>query len=271
MNVEDVTSHPIADLVSLAGRSAVVTGGAQGLGKAIAWRLAEAGANVLIADIDGDLAQTAAADVSSAGLGSVIGTFVDVSDTATIAAAADLACEQFGGIDIWVNNAGIFPSVPLEQMDDATWDRVMGVNARGAFSGSREAALRMTEAGRGGVIVNVVSTAGFKGVAPGLAAYVGSKHAVRGLTKQLALELAPHAIRVLGVAPTFCVTEGNLKMAADNPDIAKAGAAIPAMFTSKLGRVGVPDDVARVVLFCASDMAAFMTGSTLLADAGETI
>src|SRR5690606_18416114 len=121
-------------------------------------------------------------DVSSAGLGSVIGTSVDVRDTATIAAAAALACEQFGGIDIWVNNAGIFPSVPLEQMDDATWDRVMGVNARGAFSGSREAALRMTEAGRGGVIVNVVSTAGFKGVAPGLAAYVGSKHAVRGLT-----------------------------------------------------------------------------------------
>ena len=129
----------------------------------------------------------------------------------------------------------------------------------------------MCKAGRGGVIVNVVSTAGFKGVAPGLAAYVSSKHAVRGLTKQMALELASQGIRVLGVAPTFCVTEGNMKAAADNPDRGEVSSDIPAVLSSRLGRVGVPDDIARVVLFCASDMAMFMTGSTLLVDAGETI
>jgi NAD(P)-dependent dehydrogenase (short-subunit alcohol dehydrogenase family) len=129
----------------------------------------------------------------------------------------------------------------------------------------------MTGSGRGGVIINIVSTAGFKGVAPGLAAYVGSKHAVRGMTKQMALELAPQNIRVLGVAPTYCVTEGNQLAAAGNPDLVNSEVDIPAMLTSRLGRVGVPDDVARAVLFCASDMSAFMTGSTLLVDAGETI
>ena len=119
------------------------------------------------------------------------------------------------------------------------------------------------------MIVNIASTAAFKGVAPGMGAYVASKHAVRGLTKQLALELAPSAIRVLGVAPTFCVTEGNL-LALDtaNPEHAQE---IAAMLGSPLGRVGNPDDIARVVLFCASDMSIFMTGSTLLADAGETM
>jgi NAD(P)-dependent dehydrogenase (short-subunit alcohol dehydrogenase family) len=128
----------------------------------------------------------------------------------------------------------------------------------------------MAAGGQGGVIVNIVSTAGFKGVAPGLAAYVASKHGVRGLTKQLALELAPQGIRVLGVAPTFCVTEGNLEAMAANPN-KDVGADIPAVLGSRLGRVGVPDDIARVALFCASDLSIFMTGSTLLADAGEAI
>jgi NAD(P)-dependent dehydrogenase (short-subunit alcohol dehydrogenase family) len=156
-------------------------------------------------------------------------------------------------------------------MTDTLWDQVLAVNTRGVFAGSREAARWMMAAKRGGVIVNIVSTAGFKGVAPGVAAYVASKHAVRGLTRQMALELAPHAIRVLGVAPTYCVTEGNTIAAMQNPDRDQVAKEIPAILTSRLGRVGVPDDIARAVLFCASDMSIFMTGSTLLVDAGETI
>lgn len=270
--VPDVSSRPITELISLAGRTAVVTGGGRGLGKAIAQRLAEAGANVVIGDIDADLARNAAADLAATYPERVIGTHMDVTDTASLSDTANLACTQFGGIDIWVNNAGIFPCVPLQEMDETVWDQVFAVNTRGTYAGARIAANHMIEAGRGGVIVNVVSTAGFKGVAPGLAAYVSSKHAVRGLTKQMALELAPHAIRVLGVAPTFCVTEGNLlATAASGIDIEQAAQNIQAMLTSKLGRVGMPDDVARVALFCASDMALFMTGSTLLVDAGETI
>ena len=271
MAIADVSDRSIAELVSLAGRSAVVTGGGRGLGKAIVQRLAEAGANVLIGDVDGDLAVAAATDLDGRYAARVCGTQMDVSDPASVAAAGKLAAESFGAIDIWVNNAGIFPSVPLVEISDELWDQVLAVNTRGVFLGSREAARSMTGSGRGGVIINIVSTAGFKGVAPGLAAYVGSKHAVRGMTKQMALELAPQNIRVLGVAPTYCVTEGNQLAAAGNPDLVNSEVDIPAMLTSRLGRVGVPDDVARAVLFCASDMSAFMTGSTLLVDAGETI
>ena len=269
--IADVSDRSIAELVSLSGRNAVVTGGGRGLGKAIARRLVEAGANVLVGDIDEELARAAAEDLDSSFSSRALGTFMDVSDTSTVTAAAELAVEQFGGIDIWVNNAGIFPSVKILEMPDALWDQVLDVNVRGVFAGAREAARCMTQAGRGGVIVNIASTAGFKGVAPGLAAYVSSKHAVRGMTKQMALELAPNGIRVLGVAPTYCVTEGNQLAASQNPERTSTAEEIPAMLTSRLGRVGVPDDIARAVLFCASDMSIFMTGSTLLVDAGETI
>jgi NAD(P)-dependent dehydrogenase (short-subunit alcohol dehydrogenase family) len=269
--IRDVSAVPLGRLLALDGRTAVVTGGGRGLGKAIARRLAEAGANVLIGDIDGALAEAAAADLAGLGAGKVLATPMDVSDSASIERAADIACAKLGGIDIWVNNAGIFPAVRLTETTDELWDRVQAVNSRGVLAGSREAARRMISAGRGGAIVNIVSTAGFKGVAPGLAAYVGSKHLVRGITKQMGLELAPHGIRVLGVAPTYCVTEGNQLAAQENPQQTSTADEIPAMLTSRLGRVGVPDDIARVVLFAASDMAIFMTGSTLLVDAGETI
>ena len=198
---------------------------------------------------------------------------MDVADSASVEAAAARVVDEFGGIDIWVNNAGVFPSASVLDMSDQQWDHVFAVNTRGVRNGAREAARRMPG---GGVIVNVVSTAGFRGTAPGLAAYVGSKHAVRGMTKQMALELAPRGIRVLGVAPTFVPTEGN--MAAAAAALAAMGDAgfdasnMPsAMSQSLIGRVGTPDDIARVVLFAASDLATIMTGSTLLADAGETI
>lgn len=270
-NIADVSDRSIADLVSLEGRTAVVTGGGQGLGFAIAARLAEAGANVLIGDIDADLARNAAERIAAVSSGKILGTFMDVSDSASVEKAAAQASAEAGLPNIWVNNAGIFPSVPLPDMTDETWNAVLAVNAGGTFVGARTAERHMREAGNGGVIVNVASTAAFKGVATGLSAYVASKHAVRGLTKQMALELAPQGIRVLGVAPTFCVTEGNLKAAAEQSGADVSGSDIAAMLSSRLGRVGVPDDVARVVLFCVSDMAMFMTGSTLLVDAGETI
>lgn len=269
MAVVDVSDIPVAGLLSLAGRRAVVTGGAQGLGKAIARRLAEAGASVLIGDLKVDLASTVAEELTKRYGAKVISTRLDVSDSASVTAAADLAISALGGLDIWVSNAGLYPNIPLLEMTDKVWNKVMDVNLRGVFVGAREASRHMIAAGTPGVIVNIVSTAGFKGVAPGVAAYVASKHGVRGLTRQLALELAPHDIRVLGVAPTFCTTEGNMAALAELSE--RVGAEIPATLTSRLGRVGVPDDIGRVVLFCASDMSIFMTGSTLLADAGETI
>ncbi len=269
MAIADVTGKSIADLISLKGRVAVVTGGAQGLGRAMVDRLAEAGASVLILDLKAGQAEAAASEAAAKTGARVIAAAVDVTDTASVVAAANRAVTELGGLDIWVNNAGLYPNVPLLDVADDDWDQVMAVNLRGVFVGSREAARKMIAAGHGGVIINVVSTAGFKGVAPGVTSYVTSKHGVRGMVKQMALELAPHDIRVLGVAPTFCTTEGNTAALAQLPDQVREE--IAATLTSLLGRVGVPDDIARAVLFCASDMSMFMTGSTLLIDAGETI
>ncbi len=184
------------------------------------------------------------------------------------------AAAKIGALNIWVNNAGVFPSVPVSATSVDAWDQVFAVNARGVFLGSREAVNQMSSGG-GGVIVNIVSTAGFQAPAPGLSAYVGSKHAVRGMTKAMALEFAPLGIRVLGVAPSYVPTEGNIAMAtAMMEQAAAAGIEIPPMDVmnqSLIGRTGTPDDIARVVLFAASDLATIMTGSVLLADAGETI
>jgi len=268
MAIADVSQNSIQDLVSLEGRCAVVTGGAQGLGKAMARRLAEAGAAVLIGDLKIDEASHAAEELSGRYGVTVIAARLDVTDTASIKAAADLAQAELGGLDIWVNNAGLYPNILLREMTDEVWNDVMAVNLRGVFASCREAAGRMIDTRTKGVLINVVSTAGFKGVAPGMAAYVASKHGVRGLNKQLAIELAPHDIRVLGVAPTFCETEGNMEALSKLPE--RVREEIAATTTSALGRVGVPDDIARAVLFCASDMSIFMTGSTLLVDAGET-
>jgi NAD(P)-dependent dehydrogenase (short-subunit alcohol dehydrogenase family) len=269
----DVSSHPLTSLTDLSGRVALITGGAQGLGRAIADRLAEAGASIVIADLDEQRSRDAAASIAERfGVGAV-GVRMDVADAASVSSAVDDAAEEVGAPDVWVNNAGIFPSQSLLEMSDETWEQVFAVNTRGVRNGAREAVRRMTD---GGVIVNIVSTAGFRGTAPGLSAYVSSKHAVRGLTKQLALELAPRGIRVLGVAPSYVPTEGNLAMAAAAIEQMAAAGIDPsmmpaAMSQSLIGRQGTPDDIARVVLFCASDLSVVMTGSTLLADAGETI
>lgn len=266
----------LSTLTSLHGRVALVTGGAQGIGKAIANRLAEAGAAVAIADLDVDRAVTAAAAIAADHGVETVGVSMDVADLASVEAGAAQAIAALGGLDVWVNNAGLFPSEPLDLMTDEAWDRVFAVNVRGTRNGCRVAASELG-ARDGGVIVNLVSLAGFEGVAPGLSAYVASKHAVRGLTRQLAIELAPAGIRVLGVAPTFVMTEGTMAAAAaamakgDDAVVGSDGGrpAMPAPSTL-IGRLGTPDDIARVVLFCATDLSAVMTGSTLLADAGAT-
>lgn len=267
MTIADVSAKPLSKIVSLAGRVAVVTGAAWGLGKATARRLAEAGASVLIGDIDLDKANATAKEISDAYGERVLTMRMDVTNSADVVAAADLAVSKLGSVDIWVNNAGIPSHTPLLELTEEEWDRVMAVNLRGLFVGSREAAKRMIAAGKGGVIVNLYSLAGFRGVSTGQAAYVTSKHGVRGATRQMALELAPHGIRVLAVAPGYCQTEHTEHLSKLAPDVL-AKIQIPGIAGSRLGRVGVADDIARVVLFCASDLSLFMSGQTLLADGG---
>ena len=262
--IADHSSRSLDELWSLTGRRAVVTGAAQGIGARIAHRLAEAGASVLLADLDASLAATTAADITSTTGTTTDATFIDISDTASIVAAADRAVVTWGGIDIWVNNAGIYPTTgPAIDAADDFVDRLMEVNVRGTYACSREAARRMTN---GGVIVNLASTTGFR-AAPGISAYSISKHAVVGLTRALALEFAPLDIRVVGVAPGPIDTPGVQEQLAP---LKAAGLDVAAVMSrTPLGRGGVPDDIARVVLFAASDMAAWLTGEVVVADAGS--
>ena len=260
--IDDHASRPLAELWDLTGRRAVITGGAVGIGAQIARRLAEAGASVLIADLDEAAAATTAAEIVATGH-QALSSRVDISDTASIVTLAELASSRWGGIDIWVNNAGIYPTTgPAIDADDDFVDRMMNVNVRGTFACAREAARRMN----GGVIVNLASTTGFR-AAPGISAYSVSKHAVVGLTKALALEFASRDIRVVAVAPGPIDTPG---VRAQMAPLKEAGLDVESvMARNPLGRRGVPDDIARVVCFLASDMAAWITGEVVVTDAGS--
>jgi NAD(P)-dependent dehydrogenase (short-subunit alcohol dehydrogenase family) len=262
--VPDVTGSGLVELLSLRGRAAVVTGAARGIGAGIATRLAEAGADVVLGDVDGAGAVAAAGALEERHGRRVVGAGVDVADEASVAALADLAVERLGRLDIWVNNAGIFPHTgPVVDADAAAFDRVLAVNVSGSFLGSREAARRMPG---GGAIVNLASITAFAARA-GLSAYSTSKHAVVGLTRNLARDLAPLGVRVNAVAPGLIVTPGLLSGSAGETRSAAALATRP---TAPLGRHGVPDDVARVVLFLVSDLAAFVSGATIVVDAADT-
>lgn len=268
MAIPDVSSRSIAELVDLTGRAAVVTGGAQGLGRAITRRFAEAGARVLIGDYNAAGAAATAEELSAATGGDIRATGVDVRDSASIDALAAKAVADFGGIDIWVNNAGVYPTTEILSMTDADWDDVVAINLRGTFTGARTAARHMVQRGKGGVIINLSSTAGFRAFGPGLAHYASTKHAVRGLTKSLAVELGPHGIRALALAPTLILTEGIASSREEHEDSGLAEAQDALRESHPLKRLGVPDDVARVALFCASDLSLLMSGSTLMVDAG---
>lgn len=263
--IRDVSDRSLADLVSLRSRVAVVTGGAQGIGLATARRLAEAGASVVLADRDGDHA-VAAADTLPDGRGSA--RTLDVTDGDQIRAAVAEIADEHGRLDIWVNNAGIFPSTPLLELPDDEWDAVIAVNLRGMFLGAREAGRRMSELGNGGVIVNLCSTSGHAGFGPGFAHYTSSKHGILGLTKALAIELGDADVRVLAVSPQLTLTEG-ITGASDDFDASGLGAVLDGLAArTPLGRVAVPDDIARVILFAVSDLATFVSGSNISVDGG---
>ncbi len=264
--IPDMSDRTLAELVSLTHRVAVVTGGAQGIGLAIARRLAEAGATVVLADRNEEGARAAATGI--AGPGVATARALDVTDATQIIATADAVVDEFGRLDVWVNNAGIFPSTPLLELPDEEWDAVLAVNLRGMFLGAREAGRRMRDLGRGGVIVNLASTSAHAGFGPGFAHYTSSKHGILGLTKALAIELGPYGVRVLAVSPQLTLTEG-ITSASDDFGASGLGAVLDGLAArTPLGRVAVPDDIARVVLFAVSDLATFVSGSNISADGG---
>jgi 2-deoxy-D-gluconate 3-dehydrogenase len=255
---------PLAKLLDLSSKVAVVTGGAVGIGFGIARRLAEAGAKVVIADVNGRAATDAAAQLTTRGW-TASATPADVSAPQQAAGLIDTAVRTYGAIDILVNNAGIYPTIPLMKMQPEDFERILSVNLKGAFFCTKAAAEQMIAQGRGGKIVNVTSIDALHPSMVGLATYDASKHALWGFTKNVALELAPHKIWVNAIAPGGISTPGTGAGGA-NPQMEEMMA--PFVARIPMHRIGEPDDIGKVALFLVSDLASYMTGSQIVVDGG---
>ncbi|KRG72104.1 SDR family NAD(P)-dependent oxidoreductase [Pseudoxanthomonas dokdonensis] len=260
--------RPLTDLCSLRDRVAVVTGAAKGIGLASARRLAEAGADVALLDIDQQTCEREASRIQADFGVRTIGIGVDSADADAVRAAIAQCVSHFGGLHIWVNNAGIFPEIPTLDITDAEYDRLMSLNQRGMFLAARDAAKAMLGNANGGVIINMISVSGLV-AATNSAHYVAGKHAIAGATKAFARDLAPHGIRVMAIAPTLINTPGVQAGLAGSEESREALEAFIGRIP--LGRAGEADEVARTVFFAASDLAAFMTGSVLVVDGGELV
>ena len=266
-----MTTLTIAQLFDLSGKGAIVTGGAMGIGQAIALRLAEAGAGVMIADIASEEADETVRQITDQG-GRAQAIRADVSSPEDAEAAVCACVDAFGGLDILINNAGIYRFIPTLEISGEQWDNILGVNLKGVYSCSQIAAQEMIKAGHGGKIVNIASVGGLH-PHEYRAAYSASKAAAIMLTQAMALELARHNILVNVVAPGGVPTAANVAMAFDLQDkgipIKELGEAYSARVP--LGRLGEPDDIARVVLFLASAAADYMTGSVVVVDGGRLL
>jgi 3-oxoacyl-[acyl-carrier protein] reductase len=238
----------------VSGRRCIVTGAARGIGQAIATTLAAEGASVGLLDVQPEV-KAAAAALPSSGSASVAVAVADLADpAATQAALGDLVAE-LGGVDVLVNNAGIFGLRPLLELSVEEWDRTQAVNVRSMLVTTQVVARSMIAAGHGGTIVNLASMAA-KRPALDQAHYAASKAAVVALTQATALELGPHGITANAICPGYVLTE----MGADTrtPEQVAAWSS-----QSPLGRCADVDDVARVALFLASADAAYLTGQAL--------
>jgi NAD(P)-dependent dehydrogenase (short-subunit alcohol dehydrogenase family) len=239
----------------LDGKTAIITGAGQGIGLACAEALAEAGAKVVIADRDPQLADTGCESLKAKGLDAEI-VIMDVTDSKRVTEVADQLAARYGGIDILVNSAGIARSeTPAEEVADEHWNNVIDVNLNGTFWCCRAFGKHMLDA-KSGSIVNIGSMSGFIVNKPQEQCYYNaSKAAVHHLTKSLAAEWGARGVRVNAVAPTYIAT--------------------PLMYDAWIGgtpmaRMGEVDEIASVVLFLASDAASLMTGSVVLVDGGYT-
>ena len=246
--------------MSTTTRTAIVTGGAQGIGRAIVARLARDGMQVVIADRNEDAAEQTAAGIAGAGKDCVTALGVDVSDRGSVEAMVASAIGRLGGVDILVNNAGIMDRASFLEMDDYFWQRVLETNLSGTFRCGQAVARHMAERGKGGRIVNVASNSGIFG-GRGRAAYGASKAGIINLTQTMAIELAEYDILVNAVAP------GPTKTKADQPDEPWPSVAM----RMPLKRYGRPEEIAEVAAFLASPACSFTTGHVISADGGFTI
>jgi NAD(P)-dependent dehydrogenase (short-subunit alcohol dehydrogenase family) len=259
------------ELTRFSGKVAVVTGGASGIGRACVLRFAREGAHVAVLDV---LAEDASATAEQAGaLGQeALAIPCDVRDEEQLAAAVEQIMDTWGRIDIWVNNAGAYTGSPLLEVPLADWDRTLGTNFTGVFLGCRAVAPIMRQQ-RSGRIINVSSMAG-KTSWPATAEYSASKSAVIGLTRSVALDMAPYGVTVNAVCPgntmtamlrQLAATAGPREGLAADEWLRRRAAASP------LGRLATPDEIAGPVAFLASDEARYYTGQSISIDGGMVL
>jgi len=250
-------------MATIQGRRALVTGAASGMGRATADLLAAEGARVVLADIDAEAAASVALAIRTAG-GEAIAVGCDVADSGDVKRAVDTAVESFGGLDIVVNCAGIIRRASVVETTEAEWDRVMAVNIGSVFLTGKHAVPVMAAAG-GGSIVNISSGWGLKG-GPDAASYCASKGAVVNLTRAMAIDHGPQGIRVNCICPgdtdTPMLRSEARQLGLDEAAFLEESAERP------LNRLGTGEDIARAVLYFASDDSAWVTGSTLVVDGG---
>jgi NAD(P)-dependent dehydrogenase (short-subunit alcohol dehydrogenase family) len=248
----------------LQGKVAVITGAASGIGAETARVFVASGARVVIADFQEEAGRKVAAQLGEAARFARC----DVTREPDVAAAVDLAVSAFGQLDVMINNAGIVGAVgPIANTSAEAWDATLAVLLRGVFLGTKHAA-RVMVPRKSGAIVSIASTAGVVG-GLGPHAYTAAKHAVVGLTKSVASELAIHGVRVNAVAPGNTVTAMTSAVITGDPnDTARAEAQIAK--GSPLGIAGMPSDIANALLYLSCDDSRYVTGQTLVVDAGQT-
>lgn len=259
----------VQELLDLQSKAAIVTGGAKGIGYGIAYRLAEAGARVLVADLDEAAAQSSVQELTDKGW-TAVAIKVDVSSEEDVQRMIIACRDKFGSVDILVNNAGIYPPNPVAQMTTDEFEKVMHVNLRSVFLTTKYAAEVMKQQG-GGRIINITSIDALHPSMVGLAHYDASKHGVWGFTKNSALELAEHKIQVNAIAPGGIATPGVSAMSQGASAEQMAASTKAFMAKIPMHRMGEPDEIGTVALFLASDMSTYMTGSQIVVDGGALL
>jgi NAD(P)-dependent dehydrogenase (short-subunit alcohol dehydrogenase family) len=278
---------PFEDLLSLKGRCAVVTGGSRGLGEAIVHRLSQAGASVVLTGRGIGALKKVESQVSAAG-GKALGVQADVASLKDSQRVIDQTMQTFGRVDILVNNAAVFPGAIFLEVTEKIFDDTVESDLKGAFFLAQFAANAMIACGRGGRIINLLSTDAFRPTGM-LSAYGAAKLGLWSATQALAKELAEHQILVNAVTPGATITQDRLDKLADGSFAAlgiaedavqtrakveamvKSGAFVQMLKMMPLGRPGWPDEIAKAVLFLASDMGSYVSGANIIVDGAQTL